>query len=79
MIDFSKKMKQTQSKKSNNPIEIYNSLDRTSTAGPLRESQKMVLNNWFQEKIGNQDVIIKLHTGEGKTLIGLLILMTKLN
>lgn len=79
MIDFSKKMKQTQSKKSNNPIEIYDSLDRTSTAGPLRESQKMVLNNWFQEKIGNQDVIIKLHTGEGKTLIGLLILMTKLN
>lgn len=79
MIDFSKKMKQTQSKKSNNPIEIYDSLDRTSTAGPLRESQKMVLNNWFHEKIGNQDVIIKLHTGEGKTLIGLLILMTKLN
>lgn len=79
MIDFSKKMKQMQSKKSDNPIEIYDSLDRTSLAGPLRESQEMVLNKWYKEKMEDQDVIIKLHTGEGKTLIGLLILMTKLN
>ena len=69
MIDFSKKMKQMQSKKSDNPIEIYDSLDRTSLAGPLRESQEMVLNKWYKEKMEDQDVIIKLHTGEGKTLI----------
>lgn len=79
MIDFSKKMRQIQSKKRDNPIEIYDSLDRTSLAGPLRESQEMVLKKWYEEKIECQDVIIKLHTGEGKTLIGLLILMAKLN
>ncbi len=79
MIDFSKKMKKTSVIKSDNPIDIYNGLDRTSVAGPLRASQEMVLSKWYNEKIEEQDVIIKLHTGEGKTLIGLLILMTKMN
>lgn len=79
MIDFTKKMKQKSVKKSDNPIDIYASLDRTSSAGPLRSSQEMVLNEWYQQKIDDKDVIIKLHTGEGKTLIGLLVLMTKLN
>lgn len=79
MIDFSKKMKKAAVTKSDNPIDIYNGLDRTSVAGPLRTSQEMVLTKWYDEKIEEQDVIIKLHTGEGKTLIGLLILMTKMN
>jgi hypothetical protein len=79
MIDFTKKMKQKTVKKNDNPIDIYAGLDRTSSAGPLRASQEMVLNKWYQERIDDQDVVIKLHTGEGKTLIGLLILMTKLN
>lgn len=79
MIDFAKKMKQKSIKKSDNPIDIYASLDRTSSAGPLRASQEMVLKEWYQKKIDDKDIIIKLHTGEGKTLIGLLVLMTKLN
>lgn len=79
MIDFSKKMKKVAVTKSDNPVDIYNGLDRTSVAGPLRVSQEIVLTKWYNEKINDQDVIIKLHTGEGKTLIGLLILMTKMN
>ena len=79
MIDFTKKMRQTEIKKGDNPIEIYAALDRTSLAGPLRGSQEEVLTKWYTEKIDERDVIIKLHTGEGKTLIGLLVLMTKLN
>lgn len=79
MIDFAKKMKQATVKKNDNPMEIYAGLDRTSSAGPLRASQEMVLSKWYNEKINEKDTIIKLHTGEGKTLIGLLILMTKLN
>lgn len=79
MIDFTKKMKKIDGRKIENPIDIYDSLDRTSLAGPLRASQESVLNKWYEEKINNKDVIIKLHTGEGKTLIGLLILLTKLN
>ena len=79
MIDFSKKLKKAVVQKSDNPIDIYNSLDRTSVAGPLRASQETVLTKWYNEKKDEKDVIIKLHTGEGKTLIGLLTLMTNLN
>lgn len=79
MIDFAKKMKKIDTKKNENPVEIYESLDRTSLAGPLRVSQEKVLKKWYEEKINNKDAIIKLHTGEGKTLIGLLILLTKTN
>lgn len=79
MIDFSKKMKNVNVVKSDNPVDIYNGLDRTSVAGPLRSSQEMVLTKWYSERMNEKDVIIKLHTGEGKTLIGLLILMTKMN
>lgn len=79
MIDFTKKMKKSDAKKNDNPIDIYESLDRTSLAGPLRVSQEKVLRKWYEEKIDKKDTIIKLHTGEGKTLIGLLILLTKLN
>ena len=79
MIDFSKKIKKAVVEKSDNPVDIYNGLDRTSVAGPLRASQEMVLSKWYSERIDDKDVIIKLHTGEGKTLIGLLTLMTNLN
>lgn len=79
MINFTKKIKKVDAKRNENPIEIYESLDRTSLAGPLRVSQEKVLNKWYEEKLNSKDAIIKLHTGEGKTLIGLLILLTKIN
>lgn len=79
MIDFTKKIRQTAILKKTNPIEIYDDLDRTSTAGPLRPSQIDVLSEWYEHKKNSKDIIIKLHTGEGKTLIGLLILLSKLN
>ena len=64
MIDFSKKLKKAVVQKSDNPIDIYNSLDRTSVAGPLRASQETVLTKWYNEKKDEKDVIIKLHTGD---------------
>ena len=67
MIDFTKKMKKSDAKKNDNPIDIYESLDRTSLAGPLRVSQEKVLRKWYEGKIDKKDTIIKLHTGEGKT------------
>ena len=62
-----------------NPVEIYDSLDRRSETGPLRPSQKRVLSDWFSTRKDERNNIIKLHTGEGKTLIGLLILQSKIN
>jgi replicative superfamily II helicase len=79
MVDFTKRLKNKHIPKKIDPLEIYDSLDRRSETGPLRPSQKEILNNWFSERKEQQDNIIKLHTGEGKTLIGLLILQSKIN
>ena len=79
MVDFNKRLKNKAVEKKINPIEIYNSLDRRSEAGPLRPSQVSLLDQWYREKKNEVDNIVKLHTGEGKTLIGLLMLQSKLN
>ena len=79
MIDFKKKMSKEKSSKKIDPIEIYDNLDRTSVAGPLRNTQIEILEKWYKERKDDKDLIIKLHTGEGKTLIGLLILQSKIN
>lgn len=79
MIDFSKKLKKETDRKVINPIELYNDLDRSSTTGPLRPTQEKVLSEWYSVRRDERDLIIKLHTGEGKTLIGLLILQSRLN
>ena len=78
-IDFKAKLKNITSEKDDDPILLYDDLDRTSVAGPLRESQIEVLKKWYNEDKDKKDIVIKLHTGEGKTLVGLLILMSKLN
>lgn len=78
MVDFGKARKTKTTKKTINPIEIYSSLDRKSATGPLRPIQNQLLSNWFEYHQDDRDLIIKLHTGEGKTLIGLLILQSKI-
>lgn len=79
MVDFSKAIKSKKTKKSGNPLEIYDELDRSTTTGPLRNIQREILENWFDKRRNDKDLIIKLDTGTGKTLIGLLILQSKLN
>ena len=79
MIDFSKKIKNGIQVKKINPIEIYSTLDRASITGPLRPVQLNVLSKWYQEFRNEKDLIIELHTGAGKTLVGLLIAMSYIN
>lgn len=79
MVDFRKRLKNREIQKKLHPIEIYNSLDRRSETGPLRPAQEFVLTNWYLDHSQDKNKIIKLHTGEGKTLIGLLILQSKIN
>jgi len=79
MVDFSKRLKGKPVPKKIHPIEIYDSLDRRIETGPLRPSQVAILNDWYSQRKIDRNVIIKLHTGEGKTLIGLLILQSKIN
>lgn len=79
MVDFRKRLKNKSVPKKINPVEIYDSLDRRSETGPIRPSQEKILLDWFSERRERKNNIIKLHTGEGKTLIGLLILQSKIN
>lgn len=79
MIDFSKKVNKDNGNKIVDPVQLYNELDRSSTTGPLRPTQEKVLREWNDKFRTNRDLIIKLHTGEGKTLIGLLMLQSKIN
>lgn len=61
------------------PCLLYEKLDRRSDKGDLRDTQKIVLTEWFSKYREKEELIIKLHTGEGKTLVGLLILQSYLN
>jgi replicative superfamily II helicase len=79
MVDFRKRLGTKEIPKKIDPIEIYGAIDRRSITGPLRPTQELILKNWFKGLKNQRDLIIKLHTGEGKTLIGLLILQSKLN
>lgn len=79
MIDFSKKLGTKPKEKKINPVEIYSSLDRKTDAGPLRPTQERVLLDWDANRRKDRNLIVKLHTGEGKTLIGLLMLQSLLN
>lgn len=79
MVDFKKKLSKSSIEKKTDPIEIYSSLDRRSIAGPLRPAQKTILEDWYKNSLEKKDLIVKLHTGEGKTLIGLLMLQSMIN
>ncbi|MCU0550399.1 MAG: DEAD/DEAH box helicase family protein [Leptolyngbya sp. Prado105] len=79
MVDFKKKLGLKSIEKKINPVEIYDELDRRSETGPLRPVQKEVLTNWWSHRKDDKDLVLKLHTGQGKTLIGLLILQSNLN
>lgn len=79
MVDFNKRLKKKRVVKKVNPEDIYDSLDRRSETGPLWPSQKIVLSDWYSSRKDEKNNIIKLHTGEGKTLIGLLLLQSKIN
>jgi hypothetical protein len=79
MVDFNKRLGGKGENKKIDPFEIYESLDRRSITGPLRPVQQTVLSEWHNNSRNDKDLVIKLHTGSGKTLIGLLTLLSRLN
>lgn len=79
MVDFTKRLGSSTTEKVVDPVKLYDTLDRASDKGPLRPAQVSVLQDWFDNRQGDRDVIVKLHTGQGKTLIGLLMLQSRLN
>ena len=79
MVNFRKRLAGKAEIQPVNPLEIYDTLDRAHDKGPLRPSQEAVLREWNARQASTRDVIVKLHTGQGKTLVGLLILQSRLN
>jgi replicative superfamily II helicase len=79
MVDFKKRLAGKKAARPIDPIELYDTLDRAHDKGPLRPAQLSVLTEWYDNRRESQDVIVKLHTGQGKTLIGLLLLQARLN
>ena len=79
MVDFKKHLAGTKVEKPTDPVKLYDTLDRAHDKGPLRPAQLAVLGDWFENHQKTTDIIVKLHTGQGKTLIGLLMLQSRLN
>ncbi|MFZ6745963.1 DEAD/DEAH box helicase family protein [Undibacterium sp. JH2W] len=79
MVDFKKRLSGTKIANPIDPIQLYDTLDRAHDKGPLRPSQWAVLDEWNSSRRNQKNVIVKLHTGQGKTLIGLLMLQSRLN
>lgn len=79
MVDFSKRLGGKRAERPTDPIKLYDTLDRQRDKGPLRPAQVAVLEEWRDKRQPARDVIVKLHTGQGKTLIGLLMLQARLN
>lgn len=78
MVDFNKLSTQKKKTKAMEPLEIFRRLPKPPGINDLYTSQAEVLNSWFERRT-ERDVVIKLHTGGGKTLVGLLMAQSTLN
>ncbi len=78
MVDFNKLRKGKQGPRNPDPIEIFRRLPKPPGINDLYTSQAQALIDWFKQKEEN-DIVIKLHTGGGKTLVGLLIAQSTLD
>lgn len=78
IFDKIKNVDSTVVKKKVNPIEIFETLNHEIGYEYLREVQATFLKEWWTNK-EKQDIVGIVNTGSGKTLIGLLMLYSKMN
>lgn len=78
MVDFNKLRTQAQRPTPTDPLEIFRRLPKPPGINDLYTSQAEVLETWFQRR-ERRDTVLKLHTGGGKTLVGLLMAQSTLN
>jgi replicative superfamily II helicase len=72
VVDFKKLRKAKAKPKPINPREIFNALPKPLGINDLYAGQAEALDNWFAGRT-DKEVVVKLHTGGGKTLVALLM------
>lgn len=78
MVDFDKLRTKKKKPKVIEPTEVFRRLPKPQGINDLYTSQAEVLNAWFLRR-SERDVVVKLHTGGGKTLVGLLMAQSTIN
>lgn len=78
MVDFKKLTAANPKPAFIHPREIFNALPRPQGINDLYASQAEVLDTWFDRR-EERDIVIKLHTGGGKTLVALLMAQSIMN
>jgi replicative superfamily II helicase len=78
MVDFNKLRAAKAVAPAIKPTEIFRRLPKPAEINDLYTSQAEVLDKWFERRT-ERDLVLKLHTGGGKTLVGLLIGQSVLN
>lgn len=77
MVDFKKLRANQAQSKIHDPVEIFRRLPKPEEIVDLYTSQSEVLGQWYEYR-DKPDTVLKLHTGGGKTLVGLLIAQSTL-
>lgn len=77
-FDFRKLLSAEESEKITEPRALFQSLSRSKGYEYLRGVQEDVLDQWHSRR-DEADLIIKMNTGSGKTIVGLTILQSRLN
>ncbi|MGX6402356.1 DEAD/DEAH box helicase family protein [Lactiplantibacillus plantarum] len=79
-LDFDKILSDSNSSKLDDPRDIFDVQDKNEKYdGTLRPGQDIVLKKWYEGYKDKNNTIIKMNTGNGKTVVGLLILQSYLN
>ena len=78
MVDF-KRLRQGKGKsKPLHPRDIFHALPKPLGINDLYASQAEVLDAWYARRT-DKDIVVKLHTGGGKTLVALLMAQSVMN
>lgn len=78
-MDFDKLLSQTMASAPIEPRELYASLpNKAAGYGYLRDVQGQVLSSWHERR-HERDLVLKVNTGSGKTIVGLITLRSYLN
>ncbi|WP_026067653.1 DEAD/DEAH box helicase [Pusillimonas noertemannii] len=78
MVDFNRLRNQKKRVTPTDPLEVFRRLPKPPGINDLYTSQAEVLESWFGDRT-QRDMVVKLHTGGGKTLVGLLMAQSTLN